>query len=163
IGTDPTGTAARPNATNGIGVQDGPNNKILNNLISGNTNDGIIILNPNATGNVVQGNIVGLNAAGTAPLPNQWYGIEIQSANNTIHVNYIGLWAAANALTNSTSAITLINGSAGNVVGGTAAGQANAIYSGHPSGTIFNGGGNTVSTNSIVSSQTTSIPGSFAF
>lgn len=249
IGTDPTGTAARPNATNGIGVQDAPNTKILNNLVSGNANDGIIILNANATANVVQGNIVGLNAAGTAALPNQWYGIEIQSANNTIggstaaqrnifsgngqsgvvlfqggatgnmiqgnyigtditgnvdlgnvyqgiaisgansntikgnlisgnnaegvgvfpgnsntiQGNTIGLSAAGAALTNSTWAITLINGSTGNVVGGTAAGQPNVIYSGHPSGTIFNGGGNTVSTNSIVSSQTTSNPGSFAF
>lgn len=250
IGTDPTGAAARPNATNGIGVQDAPNTKILNNLVSGNANDGIIILNPNATGSTVQGNIVGLNAAGTAALPNQWYGIEIQSANNTIggstiaqrnvfsgngqsgvvlfqggatgnqiqgnyigtditgnvdlgnvfqgiaisgansnsikgnlisgnnaegvgvfrgnsntiQGNTIGLSASGSALTNSTWAITLINGSSGNVVGGTAAGQANVIFSGHPSGTIFNGGGNTVSTNSIVSSQTTtSIAGSFAF
>lgn len=250
IGTDPTGTAARPNATNGIGVQDAPNTRILNNLVSGNANDGIIILNANATGNVVQGNIVGLNAAGTAALPNQWYGIEVQSANNTvggttvaqrnifsgngqsgvvlfqggatgntiqgnyigtditgnvdlgnvyqgiaisgansnsikgnlisgnnaegvgvfpgnsntIQGNTIGLSAAGAALTNSTWAITLINGSSGNVVGGTAAGQANVIYSGHPSGTIFNGGGNTVSTNSIVSSQTTTpVAGSFAF
>ena len=249
IGTDPTGAAARPNATNGIGVQDSPNNKILNNLISGNTNDGIIILNANATGNLVQGNIVGLNAAGTGALPNLWYGIEVQSANNTVggttaaqrnifsgngqsgvvlfqggaagnqiqgnyigtditgnvdlgnvfqgiaisgansnsikgnlisgnnaegvgifpgnnntlQGNTIGLSAAGGALTNSTWAITLINGSAGNVVGGTSAGQANTIYSGHPSGTIFNGGGNTVSTNQIVSSQTTSNAGSFAF
>jgi parallel beta-helix repeat protein len=249
IGTDPTGTAARPNATNGIGVQDGPNTKILNNLVSGNANDGIIILNANATASVVQGNIVGLNAAGTAALANQWYGIEVQSANNTIggataaqrnifsgngqsgvvlfqggatgnqiqgnyigtditgnvdrgnvyqgiaisgansntikgnlisgnnaegvgvfpgnsntiQGNTIGLSASGAALTNSTWAITLINGSGGNVVGGAAAGQANVIYSGHPSGTIFNGGGNTVSTNSIVSSQTTSNPGSFAF
>jgi hypothetical protein len=250
IGTDPTGTAARPNATNGIGVQDAPNTRILNNLVSGNANDGIIILNANATANVVQGNIVGLNAAGTAALSNQWYGIEVQSANNTvggttaaqrnifsgngqsgvvlfqggatgnqiqgnyigtditgnvdlgnvyqgiaisgansnsikgnlisgnnaegvgvfpgnsntIQGNTIGLSAAGAALTNSTWAITLINGSSGNVVGGTAAGQANVIYSGHPSGTIFNGGGNTVSTNSIVSSQITApVAGSFAF
>ena len=248
IGTDPTGTAARPNATNGIGVQDSPNNRILNNLVSGNANDGIIILNPNATGNIVQGNIVGLNAAGTAALPNQWYGIEVQSANNTvggtaaaqrnifsangqsgvvlfqgaatgnmiqgnyigtditgnvdlgnvyqgiavsgangntmkgnlisgnnaegigcfpgnnntIQGNTIGLSAAGSPLTNSTWAITLI-GSSGNVVGGTAAGQANVIYSGHPSGTIFNGGANTVSTNQIVSSLQTSNPGSFSF
>jgi hypothetical protein len=249
IGTDPTGNLARPNAKNGIGVQDAPNTKILNNVVSGNTNDGIIILNPNATGTIVQGNIVGLNAAGTATLPNLWYGIEIQSANNTIggttaaqrnvfsgngesgvvlylssaannliqgnyigtdvtgnvdlgnvyqgiaisegpngnqikgnlisgndaegvgifpgnnntvQGNTIGLSAAGTPLTNRTWAVTLIN-SSGNVIGGTAAGQANVIYSGHPSGTIYNGGGNTVSTNQIVSSTTTSVPGSFAF
>jgi hypothetical protein len=100
-------------------------------------------------GNLISGN----NAEGIGCFPGN---------NNTIQGNTIGLSAAGSPLTNSTWAITLIN-STGNIVGGTAAGQPNVIYSGHPSGTIFNGGANTVSTNQIVSSQQTSNPGSFAF
>jgi parallel beta-helix repeat protein len=84
IGTDPTGALARGNKTTGVGIQDSPNNRILNNVISANGTDGVIILNANATGNVVQGNIVGLDATGTKALGNVWYGIEVQSANNAI-------------------------------------------------------------------------------
>jgi hypothetical protein len=54
------------------------------NVVSGNRQDGIVI-NLGATGNLVTGNLVGLNAAGNQVYPNQWDGITInQSPNNTI-------------------------------------------------------------------------------
>lgn len=84
IGTDPTGTQARPNWMNGVGAQDAPRNNILNNVISGNRQDGIILINAGAVANVVKGNFVGLDYAGVNALPNGDYGIEIQSANNQI-------------------------------------------------------------------------------
>ncbi|HYE17452.1 MAG TPA: Calx-beta domain-containing protein [Tepidisphaeraceae bacterium] len=84
IGTDPTGTQARANFHNGVGTQNAPNTQIINNLISGNNDDGIILQGAGSTGNVVQGNLVGVNVTGTAALPNRLWGIEIQSASNTI-------------------------------------------------------------------------------
>ena len=54
------------------------------NVVSGSTQDGIAIY-LGAHDNRVLGNLVGLNAAGTAANPNQWAGIAInQSPNNII-------------------------------------------------------------------------------
>jgi parallel beta-helix repeat protein len=84
VGTDPTGTMARPNAGTGIGIEGAANNRIFRNLISGNGEDGILIYKPGATGNAVQGNLVGVDRTGTKALANGMYGIEIQSANNAV-------------------------------------------------------------------------------
>ena len=84
LGTDPTGNFARPNFHNGLLTQMSPNNRIINNIASGNTDDGLILVGAGSSGNIVQGNIVGLNAAGTTALPNTMYGIEIQTDNNII-------------------------------------------------------------------------------
>jgi parallel beta-helix repeat protein len=84
VGTDPTGTQARANAGSGVGVQDAPTNQIVGNLISGNTEDGILLYKSLTTGTVVRGNVVGLDASGSRALANGFYGIEIQTANNTI-------------------------------------------------------------------------------
>ncbi len=54
------------------------------NVVSGNQGDGIGIY-LGAHGNLVLGNLVGLNAAGTQANPNVWAGVSInQSPNNTI-------------------------------------------------------------------------------
>ncbi len=89
IGTDPTGTMAEPNqvgiALSGLGAGpiDGTGNNLVGgttaserNLISGNTFDGIQIAHSN--GNVVQGNRIGTNAAGTSALPNGRDGVLLQ-------------------------------------------------------------------------------------
>src|SRR5437660_1311885 len=54
------------------------------NVISGNSDAGVQLelfcctgTNPTASGNVIQGNYIGLNAAGTAALPNQREGVVI--------------------------------------------------------------------------------------
>jgi parallel beta-helix repeat protein len=84
VGTDPTGTQARPNAGSGVGVQDAPGNQVVGNLISGNTEDGILLYKSLTTGTVVRGNVVGLDVSGGRALANGFYGIEIQTANNTV-------------------------------------------------------------------------------
>ena len=54
------------------------------NVVSGSRQDGIVI-NLGAHGNLVIGNVIGLNAAGTQANPNQWDGITInQAPYNTI-------------------------------------------------------------------------------
>src|SRR5262249_29517837 len=87
IGTDRTGTAAIVNET-GVGISisgDAAGNTVggttaaERNVISGLA-DGILA----ATGsNTIQGNFLGTDAAGTAPLPNA-LGVESQGAGNVI-------------------------------------------------------------------------------
>ena len=109
IGTDPSGTSAVPNQTyaapisygvviavgassNLIGTsgQEGPDDALERNVISGNTQNGVYIYAQGAptTGNVVAGNYIGTTAAGTAPLANGW-GVILQlgAANNWVGVN----------------------------------------------------------------------------
>ena len=94
IGTNPTGTFAIPNGSNGVGILLGSlatNNTIggLNpadrNIISGNNSDGINIGNFNgpASGNIIQGNYIGTNASGSAALPNATTGISVFGASGT--------------------------------------------------------------------------------
>jgi parallel beta-helix repeat protein len=126
IGTNITGTAAIPNANSGVIIQGGyyswynynppplydmpsTGNQILNNVISGNTDNGIQIQNGQflpfgvsrlpSKNNVVYGNIIGLQPDGVTPLPNGENGILI-----TDRVS-------------------------GNTIGGTGAGQGNIIAS----------------------------------
>ena len=51
------------------------------NIIAGNQGGGIDI---SATGNLVQGNLIGTNAAGTASVGNRFYGVAIDIPGNTI-------------------------------------------------------------------------------
>src|SRR5205814_1037590 len=65
------------NGTDGIVVCVGPNTiggatGGAGNLVSGNAGDGISLV---SSGNLVQGNIVGTNLAGTAALPNKVDGV----------------------------------------------------------------------------------------
>ena len=54
------------------------------NVIAGNLNDGVFV--DGSTGNVIVGNHIGTNAAGTAPLGNAGNGVEISggATNNTV-------------------------------------------------------------------------------
>ena len=87
IGTNPSGTASKPNTGQGIMLQ-GSNNEVKNNLISGNAGPGIELLGvaggSAADSNIISGNTIGLNATSTSGLPNG-IGISIQgSAKNNI-------------------------------------------------------------------------------
>ena len=65
IGADPTGTFAIANQGNGITLNGAPSNQIRGNLISGNGFEGVEIFGSGSTGNVVAGNRIGVNAAGS--------------------------------------------------------------------------------------------------
>ncbi len=54
------------------------------NIISGNTSDGILIDDSGATKNIVEGNDIGTNPAGTAAMPNGVNGVEIKLGSATI-------------------------------------------------------------------------------
>src|SRR5207245_1912384 len=101
VGTNVAGTAAVGNGNNGVNIDGSSNNAIggavagAGNLISANASSGVrICADPSqpcatpATGNVVQGNLIGLNASGTAPLGNgagsTGNGVHIDRADNNI-------------------------------------------------------------------------------
>ncbi|NND98773.1 MAG: DUF11 domain-containing protein, partial [Pirellulaceae bacterium] len=101
IGTDLTGNAEIANSEYGVGLYNAQDNLIgdatttvgtgRGNVISGNRESGVdidsgsIAIGDPSTGNIVRGNIIGLNAAGTAGLGNDEQGVAIiNSSNNTI-------------------------------------------------------------------------------
>jgi CSLREA domain-containing protein len=92
IGTDKNGTNALGNSSTGVYITDAPNNAIggttdeARNIISGNHGDGVVIDESSAaSGNKVEGNYVGTDAAGTADLGNKRDGVVIYGApNNTV-------------------------------------------------------------------------------
>ena len=85
IGTDVSGTLALGNGVQGI-VINSPNNLVggttpeSRNLISGNLECGVLINVLSATGNRIQGNLIGTDVTGTQPLGNRDSGITIGSA-----------------------------------------------------------------------------------
>ena len=99
IGTDVTGTLSLGNHTQGvvvsgmasfnrIGVNPGDvGAPAEGNLISANQSYGVWIWQGGASSNVVAGNLIGTNAAGTAPLPNS-AGVDI---GDGAHNNWIGV------------------------------------------------------------------------
>ena len=88
VGTDVTGTKPLGNANKGIQI-DGDaafGNTMLRNLISGN-GSGIHIGIVGQFGsilNTMQGNLIGTDVSGTKALPNSFYGIELNDAQNTV-------------------------------------------------------------------------------
>jgi hypothetical protein len=89
IGTDVTGAAALPNNPFGIELLSGANtiggaSAGARNVISGNTQRGIDMSELGASNNVIQGNFIGTNAAGTAAIGNGTYGIHILRAENNL-------------------------------------------------------------------------------
>ncbi len=119
IGTDDTGIVARPNRV-GILIQDAPGNTIggtaagAGNSIAGNDFQGVKISGAGATGNVLEGNAIGLDAATMTALPNQ-DGVRISdfAANNRIGGAAAG---AANEIAYNADRGVWITGDTGNVV-----------------------------------------------
>ncbi len=98
VGTNAVGTAALANGGSGVQIDGGASNNRIGtdgngtadaaerNIISGNTVNGITISNVASRQNLVAGNYIGTNAAGTAALPNS-NGIILQ---NSAQANRIG-------------------------------------------------------------------------
>ena len=127
IGTSADGNTALHNGRMGVFVLSGTGNRIgtnsdglsdaaERNLISGNSEDGIYL---SGDSNIVAGNLLGTNLAGTAALPNTT-GIVVEYASN----NRIGGTApgAGNVIANSNFGGIWISNSTGNAVLG------NSIY-----------------------------------
>jgi CSLREA domain-containing protein len=191
LGTDPTGTASRPNAMEGIWIAPGGRDNLIGgskpgegNLISGNALYGLNIGGSNATGNVVKGNYFGVDFSGQNKLQNRYgvvlsegsqrntiggtepgdaniisgnqsAGILIRGANtadNVIIGNIIGGDPTGEIGLGNGTAIWLLEGAHGHVIGGTEPGQANVIAFSGIFGIQIDGpdtSGNTIRGNSI--------------
>ena len=95
VGTNATGTIAQANASGGI-IVTGSSNTIggtstaARNVISGNSVNGVLITGSGATGNLVEGDYIGVNAAGTVTLGNST-GVAFQASGGR---NIVGGTAA---------------------------------------------------------------------
>ncbi|MBL7950886.1 MAG: HYR domain-containing protein, partial [Flavobacteriales bacterium] len=161
-GTNATGTAALPNGYHGVSVDSGSHNNIIGgttpadrNVLSGNGAGGATVVG-GSTGNVIIGNYLGTNAAGTASIPNfagvylynnsssttvggiapgsanvisgnNNYGVWIADApNNTVIGNFIG--TSPNGATARPNGITGVRiESANNLIGGSTSAHRNTI------------------------------------
>ena len=122
IGVDESGTEALGNGNHGVRISNAHNNLIggdtegERNVISGNGNDGVKIIN-GATGNVVSGNYIGVDATGATALPNHDDGVDIFSGSD----NLIGGDAPGkrNVISgNVEDGVRIVHRATGNVVSG---------------------------------------------
>jgi titin len=166
FGTDPAGAVAAPQTSPSV-VADvfidwtSPNNTIggttpaARNVISGGGNgDGIYV---SSSGNTIQGNLIGTNAAGNAALPNYYgigislggadnnviggttaaarnvvsgntmVGIEIDTLNNQVQGNYVGTDVTGSLALGNGTWGISIGGGSNEVIGGTAPGAGNVV------------------------------------
>ncbi|MBI5384315.1 MAG: hypothetical protein HZA90_06465 [Verrucomicrobia bacterium] len=84
IGTEASGAVAKPNGFHGVSIWGGARhntvggpNAASRNVISGNAQYGVLIIDTNTQGNVVLGNFIGLDASGQAELPNGLSGVAV--------------------------------------------------------------------------------------
>lgn len=89
IGVDATGAKALGNIMSGIAMDGARSNIVggleapLGNLISGNGFHGVSFSN-RSSGNVIQGNLIGVDQSGLVPVPNSLAGVRIDSDNNQV-------------------------------------------------------------------------------
>ena len=126
IGTDITGTSALGNDDDGI-IITGPDNVVggdtaaERNIIAGNGNRGVYIVNAAATGNFVQGNYIGTDVTGSVDLGNTTHGVMVFNGSD----NEIGglLPGTGNLISgNDLSGVFLDTGASNNVVRGNIVG-----------------------------------------
>lgn len=82
VGTDITGNLAIPNTRSGIVLEMGAHDNVVGgvtpaerNVTSGNAFAGVVISDPSTAQNTIIGNYIGVNASGTAAIPNQFAGV----------------------------------------------------------------------------------------
>ncbi len=116
IGTDAGGTSGVGNSGSGLAIEYAPGNTIggmvpgARNVISDNGNNGIYIIDYQATGNVVLGNYIGTDVGGTPGMGNTGSGVAFLYAPG----NTVGgvLPAMGNVISGSSSCgITVVGGS----------------------------------------------------
>ena len=147
IGTTLDGTTALANGSVGVRLYDGTQFNTVgpDNVISGNTWEGVYIMGPDTMSNTVTGNIIGADAEGTSALPNHYgvfisvfaqhntigpdnvisgnerHGVDLhgmETMTNTVDGNYIGTDVTGQAaLANGESGVYLSVGAQYNTIG----------------------------------------------
>jgi parallel beta-helix repeat protein len=179
VGTNLAGTGAVANAGSGVTLDQASSNTLVQNVISGNTVDGVRILG-GGSNSIVTNNLIGLNAAGTAAVANGNHGVYIESSTsnnignlnngnvisgnafagvyitgpsstgNLIRGNFIGTrLSGTQAQANAGPGVGIVNAGA-NKVGEAALGMGNVISGNTGPGVLIQGGGgNEVLSNTI--------------
>jgi len=177
IGTDKTGLLDLGNDIDGIRIEGTSANNIVGgtatgagNVISGNGQEGILLIDPTVTNNTIGGNIIGLGRDGSTVIQNDSNGILVLqgaansisgntisgnnnngimlhfgASSNTISGNYIGTDAqGTTAKGNGQTGIFILNGSHSTVVD-------NNVISGNPTGMVLDNAGtnNSITSNKI--------------
>jgi hypothetical protein len=107
IGTDASGTGALSNIT-GVNIYNGARlNSVDANVISGNSNYGIIFSGENTSNNTITDNYIGTNISGTEALANGLHGINFRLGT---HHNTIGGFAKGNVVSGNTHCGVRISG-----------------------------------------------------
>ena len=178
IGTDNAGSAARANTSAGVVIANGSTNNVIGgtaagegNLISGNAVLGLSIAGSGTSNNLVQGNRIGMDITGNAPLANLGAGVTISSAAttntlgtgnlisgnsgggvsisgtgtnaNVVRGNTIGLKADGTSVGNGANqdGVNIASGAQNNLVGGTTAADRNLISENNDDGVELTGAG----------------------
>ncbi len=123
IGSDVTGSSLVSNRLSGVRIESSGNtiggaSAAARNLISGNGEDGIVVVGAAASGNLVQGNFIGTTSSGLGALRNGRAGIGISGAGgNVIGGTAIGSGNLVSG--NGDAGIYLIGaGAVGNIIRG---------------------------------------------
>lgn len=154
IGIDATGTVARPNNI-GIQLSNSNNNLIggslaeMRNLISGNLSHGVEL---GGSSNLVQGNFIGTDAAGTSAIGNGASGVVIGGLNNLIGGDSPG---TGNLISGNQTGISGGGTIQGNLIGTDVTGTSNipnriGIQGGELIGGLTPGARNVISGNSFI-------------
>ncbi len=92
IGTDLTGTIAVPNTT-GVLIQNTASSNIVGgplavyrNIISGNSQSGVVVTDPGTIGNMVRYNVVGTDVTGEHPVSNRADGVIVENGASDTYV-----------------------------------------------------------------------------
>jgi hypothetical protein len=123
VGVTVGGNASLANGNIGVELNLSPNNTVggttpaARNILSGNFGAGILLTGESSTGNVINGNYIGTNSAGTGAIPNHKMGIGIGPSPGDLGARYNN-----------------IGGTAGTTPGGACTGACNLI-----SGNLQNG------------------------
>jgi hypothetical protein len=126
------------------------------NVLSGNSNDGLLI-DSAASGVAVQGNYIGLDAIGTSNVGNGGNGVEIDGNNNTVGGDLFGVGlGAGNAISgNGHDGVFIHSGSGNRVLGnyvGTNAVGTSAVGNSHD-GIAIIGSSNTIGSSTDANSR----------
>jgi RHS repeat-associated protein len=109
IGASADGTFAVPNSGPGVLIEQGASQNLLdNNVISGNANHGVYITGVGTDDNQLTNNMIGVQANGLSPLPNQGDGVFVR---DYAHGTQIGGTDADNGN---------VDGGDGNIISGNA-------------------------------------------
>ena len=151
IGTNKNGASDFGNAEDGVHIGNSSNITIggtvagARNVISGNDANGVFISGTSsATGNRVQGNLVGVDRNGTTGFGNTENGVRVETPGNLIGGTATG---AGNVISDNGDAEDDVEGDAGVLISGTGAG--NNVVQGNKIGTDVSGTSNLGNVNGL--------------